>query len=318
MKKEDLAKADKHLWNELEQEYILTLRRFPLEPNEFARAKGELSEAHWSTVLKNWRFLTQHFQSAQEIQRKKPVFEDPRTTLQEYCKGNEVAIDPIQCVETISKAGHGRILRSVWRLLLSGKKTKCSVAWMHGIASSGKSQFIRRLRSIFSSDEVDWRGPYLPVRKRNREDIQTQIVTCEEFSFINAFRPDSLHVTKLLFEGEGASVRKGLYQNFTEVYESAIFVVASNALPAGEAKGRDEQFNKDIWQPLCTRVDFTSMNKSHSSDTNFPYTESQLAFALQFLCQHPQLCEKLEIVDTEQVPDFNTESYTTAWYKKQD
>jgi hypothetical protein len=78
------------------------------------------------------------------------------------------------------------------------------------------------------------------VRKRNRENLKTQIVTCEEFSFTNAFKPDSLHVTKLLFEGEGASVRKGLYQNFTEVYENAVFVIASNALPASEAEGRDE------------------------------------------------------------------------------
>jgi hypothetical protein len=69
----------------------------------------------------------------------KPVFEEPRVTLDEYCKGNEVAIEPIKCVEAISKAGHGRILRSVWRLLLSGKKTKRSVAWIHGVASSGKS-----------------------------------------------------------------------------------------------------------------------------------------------------------------------------------
>ena len=168
-----------------------------------------------------------------------------------------------------------------------------TVAWIHGVSSSGKSQFIRRLRSIFGSDEVDWRGIYLPVRKTNRPDIKTQIVTCEEFSFANAFKPDSLHVTKLLFEGEGALTRPGLYQNFKEVYDNAIFVVASNALPASEAQGRDETFNGDIWKPLCSRVDFTGMTKSYHHRTDFPYTESQLAHALQFLCDHTEICEAL-------------------------
>lgn len=51
-----------------------------------------------------------------------------------------------------------------------------------GSANAGKSIFIRMMRSIFGSDEVDWRGAYLPVRKRNRTDLKTQIVTCEEFN----------------------------------------------------------------------------------------------------------------------------------------
>ena len=75
----------------------------------------------------------------------------------------------------------------------------------------------------------------MPVRKTNRPDLITQIVTCEEFSFINAFKADTLHVTKLLFEGEGAAIRKGLYEQFRECYENAIFVVSSNDLPASEA-----------------------------------------------------------------------------------
>jgi len=65
--------------------------------------------------------------------------------------------------------------------------------------------------------------------------LKVQVVTCEEFSFKHAFHPDNLHVAKLLFEGEGASVRTGLYKQFEETYKNAIFVIASNQLPASEA-----------------------------------------------------------------------------------
>jgi len=49
--------------------------------------------------------------------------------------------------------------------LVDRKTNKVFVIWLYGIASSGKSMLVRRLRRIFAGDEVDWRGQYLPVRK---------------------------------------------------------------------------------------------------------------------------------------------------------
>ena len=127
----------------------------------------------------------------------------------------------------VARAGHGRLLRGIARLLF-GKKSKKRVVWVFGNPNSGKSQFIRRLRSILGSDEVSWRGAYLPVKERNRSDLVTQVVTCEEFNFKHAFAEGTLEVTKLLFEGEGASVRKDLYAMFQKAYKDVIFCVASN------------------------------------------------------------------------------------------
>jgi adenylylsulfate kinase-like enzyme len=45
----------------------------------------------------------------------------------------------------VNGAGHGRILRSVANLLF-GPKTKQRTIWLTGVANSGKSQFIRRIR----------------------------------------------------------------------------------------------------------------------------------------------------------------------------
>ena len=49
------------------------------------------------------------------------------------------------------------------------------MVWIYGAANAGKSKFIRRLRSIFGSDEVDWRGEYLPLKTSNRAELKTQL-----------------------------------------------------------------------------------------------------------------------------------------------
>ena len=41
MSKEDTAKAQKGLMAKLENEYILTCKRFPVEVNEFVRSQDE-------------------------------------------------------------------------------------------------------------------------------------------------------------------------------------------------------------------------------------------------------------------------------------
>lgn len=82
---------------------------------------------------------------------------------------------------------------------------------------------------------MDWRGIYLPVRERSNSLIETQLITCEEFSFKNAFSDANYHVTKMLFEGEGASVRKDLYAQFTNSYKDVGIIIASNTLPGTEA-----------------------------------------------------------------------------------
>jgi hypothetical protein len=76
---------------------------------------------------------------------------------------------------------------------------------------------------------------YLPVRERTNPLIKTQLITCEEFSFKNAFSDANYHVTKMLFEGEGASVRKDLYAQFVEAYKDVGIIIASNNLPGTEA-----------------------------------------------------------------------------------
>ena len=77
-----------------------------------------------------------------------------------------------------------------------------------------------------------------------------------------------------------------------------------------------DKFNKDVWNPLCTRVDFTRFTKHHEHDTEFPYSEKQLAYALDLLCRWPKLCEDLKPLDEEQPPDACED--VEKWHKEQD
>ena len=168
------------------------------------------------------------------------------------------------CAKLINNAHHGKALRCVWRLLLSGVERKEHLVWLYGLgkydtccltdlcimcfcaASCGKSEFIRRLRAIFASVEVDWSAQYLPESKRNLPDVKEQLVTCEEFSCENALAKGQIHKTKQLFEGEGAMVRPDLFKQHEQRFKDAVFVIGTNDLPLQEAQARAEQHNTAI------------------------------------------------------------------------
>jgi len=43
----------------------------------------------------------------------------------------------------------------------------------------------------------------MPVKKTNKPLIKTQLVTSKEFGIKHACSSENIHVTKLLFEGDG-------------------------------------------------------------------------------------------------------------------
>ena len=110
---------------------------------------------------------------------------------------------------------------------------------------------------------MDWRQEWLPIRKRSNPHLKTQLVTCEEFNFANAFREGNRQVTKLLFEGESPSVREGLYKPFSECYENAIFILGSNVLPSELKMGNQYGYNQDVWKPLLARIDQCHLRQSY-------------------------------------------------------
>ena len=94
---------------------------------------------------------------------------------------------------------------------------------------------------------------------------------CEEFDPHTAFADGTLAVTKQLFDGAGGLIRHDLYEKYKVGYKDIVFVIATNALPATEAQGRDE-WNKNLWKPMLSRVEISSLSHSHEDGTRFPYT----------------------------------------------
>ena len=165
----------KGLLHELEDKYILTCKRFPIHPADFLNQESaEHGEEHYLALIKIYKKLEEHYQTHLKIQNHNRIEEDPEETLQKYCDSHSVSLSPIECARRINNAHHGRILRSVYRVLIGDRScSKVHVCWMYDEPSSGKSQFIRRIRKIFSGDEVEWRGQYLPVTMTNRPDMKT-------------------------------------------------------------------------------------------------------------------------------------------------
>ena len=66
MSKEDLAKADKHLKANLEDEYILSCKRFPVDPAEFVKDKGAISDVHYITLIKHYDIFEKHYKNIEK------------------------------------------------------------------------------------------------------------------------------------------------------------------------------------------------------------------------------------------------------------
>ena len=121
--------------------------------------------------------------------------------------------------------------------------------------------------------------------KSYRTELRTQLVTCEEFDFYTAFSPGQIETTKLMFEGEGCSFRKGPYKDFVDRYNGAVCVIASNIIPDQEAKCHTEEFRKNVWEPISRRADILILDKEIPKEMEEPYTVNQLAYALQYLTE---------------------------------
>jgi len=264
------------IWKEVEERYVNALIRTPVEPSvwindEFPKTDSECAPIRALFIKGKLKMFKDYYNAAVELDTVQPQFEDVEETLQKYVASRGAIQSDVDCLKLVTLAGHGKIVREIVRLMF-GDRTKERTIWISGVANSGKSMLIRRIREIFASDEVDWRGVYMPIRYRNLPQIKTQLLTCEEFNFKDAFADNNLAVTKLLMEGEGASVRKDLFAQFQACYRDVVVIVGSNKLPASEAQAKDSSFYQDVWTPLTTRVKFLYLSEKHKSSEKFPYT----------------------------------------------
>ena len=196
-------------WIEVKDEYLAALIRCPYDPyawlnDEYPRDKHEI--VHKIMMEGKLQAFEAYYENAKKLHSQKPVFQPVQTTLNDYVDHTGIEEDQLTCLRLVISAGHGTILREITRLLF-GPRTKERTLWISGAANSGKTKFIQRLNEIFASDEVDWKGLYLPVSTRTKPKIERQILSSEEFSFEDAFAKSNRAITKQLMEGRGANVR---------------------------------------------------------------------------------------------------------------
>ncbi len=96
-------------------------------------------------IKSKWENMKAYYKRAEEMISPEPMIETEKETLTNYIKKYGVSESIEDCIRLVNQAGHGRILRSAANLLF-GPKTKQRTIWMSGVANSGKSQFIRRIR----------------------------------------------------------------------------------------------------------------------------------------------------------------------------
>ena len=73
--------------------------------------------------------------------------------------------------------------------------------------------------------------------------------------------------------------------------------MSSNILPRDEAQNQSELFKRSIWDPIERRADIVIMTSEMPAGMDAPYTTNQLAHAMQFLTDHPEIVTGMEEVD---------------------
>ena len=111
---------------------------------------------------------------------------------------------------------------------------------------------------------------------------QVQLAVDEEFNVMNAFNPRNTSNLLKLFEGQGAWVKQNNYGLFTEMFQGAFFVVASNYLPPHSDRMTHPTLFNNVWRPMMTRVQRVEFTQGHKTGV-FPYEAEHLAGALDAL-----------------------------------
>jgi hypothetical protein len=65
-------------------------------------------------------------------------------------------------------------------------------------------------------------------------------------------------------------------------------------------------------------VDFTCLTKKHENTEPFPYSETQLANALQFLCENSGLVTHMQEKDEATVPEFKDSTESDDWHAEKE
>jgi hypothetical protein len=81
MSKDELTQADTQLFSSLRRQYILLLKERLIEPNDFCKEEGSLSDAHYCTLRMNYQILERDYENHCKIETVKPVQEEPSVTL---------------------------------------------------------------------------------------------------------------------------------------------------------------------------------------------------------------------------------------------
>ena len=53
---------------------------------------------------------------------------------------------------------------------------------------------------------------------------------------------------------------------------------------------------------MKARIDLVYTTESHDNQTEFPYSEAELAHALAFLTRYPGVCDSLQELDSSEAP----------------
>ena len=163
------------------------------------------------------------------------------------------------------------------------RKKKC--LWFCGDPSTGKTDYLKALSSIFSTEDVSYVGNnVMAAGTPSKPKVKVQAIICNEINIKKAFGQDNIANIKTMFEGIGAQTRSNLYGLYRKQYAGCINFVSSNMLPGKVESESATEYRQNVWHPLLTRCWFVfTFTIEDWKERHRPPTHGDVSRALLFL-----------------------------------
>lgn len=161
MKQIEKELKDKENWDSIFNEYIQKLEADNSTPAEFFSETAKICMNHKRTMYKHYNKFKEFYAIKQEVYGDGAEDWNLKESLEHYIENNPTDKNGVECLQIVDDALHDKVIRAVVNTFFKRKDTKKYCVWLNGLTSSGKSEFIKCYKQIFSCQKGDFHRGYL-------------------------------------------------------------------------------------------------------------------------------------------------------------
>lgn len=132
--------------------------------------------------------------------------------------------------EDIALFGYSEVFKAILQTIVMRRYDKQRAVWIQGLANTGKTTFVKFMKTIFSYATLRSGGGDFHVDFEKESSKALQVIVMDETDNLHFFAKKQIPQMKLFLEG-GGLVTNSKYGSIDLAYADCCVVFASNNLP---------------------------------------------------------------------------------------